>query len=73
MMLTRRTPENQITLPESALTSVDSAEYFDITVEDGRIILTPVSVQNGDDVRQKLEQLGITERDIDDAVAWARR
>jgi hypothetical protein len=72
-MLTRLTPENQITLPESALTSVDSAEYFDVTVENGRIILTPVSMQNADDVRHKLEQLGITEQDINDAVAWARR
>ena len=64
---------NQITLPKAAVSGVDAAEYFDVTVEGGRIILTPVRVQKAQAVREKLEQLGITEQDVEDAVAWARR
>ena len=55
------------------MSGVDAAEYFDVTVESGRIILTPVRVQKAQAVREKLEQLGITEQDVEDAVAWARR
>lgn len=72
-MLAKLTSKNQITLPKAAVTSVDAAEYFDVTVENGRIVLTPVRVQAAQAVREKLEQLGITEQDVEDAVAWARR
>ena len=63
----------QITLPKAAVSGVDAAEYFDVTVEGGRIVLTPVRVQKAQAVREKLEQLGITEQDVEDAVAWARQ
>lgn len=72
-MLAKLTSKNQITLPKVAVSSVEAAEYFDVTVENGRIVLTPVRVQKAHAVREKLEQLGITEHDMDDAVAWARR
>ena len=55
------------------MSGVDAAEYFDVTVEGGRIVLTPVRVQKAQAVREKLEQLGITEQDVEDAVAWARQ
>jgi hypothetical protein len=72
-VLAKLTSKNQITLPKAAVSSVDAAEYFEVTVEGGRIVLTPVRVQNAQAVREKLEQLGITEQDVEDAVAWARR
>jgi hypothetical protein len=72
-MLAKLTSKNQITLPKAAVSSVDVTEYFDVTVENGRIILTPVRIQQAQAVRNKLEKLGITEQDIDDAMAWARR
>ncbi len=72
-MLAKLTSKNQITLPKAVVSSIDVAEYFDVTVENGRIILTPVRVQQAQAVRDKLEELGITEQDIDDAVDWARR
>ena len=72
-MLAKLTSKNQVTLPKAVVSSVDVAEYFDVTVENGRIILTPVRVQQAQAVRDKLEKLGITEQDIDDAVAFARR
>lgn len=72
-MLAKLTSKNQITLPKAAVASVDAAEYFDVTVERGRIVLTPVRVHQAQAVREKLEQLGITEQDVEDAVAWARQ
>jgi cysteinyl-tRNA synthetase len=51
---------------------VPDAEYFDVAVEDGRIVLTPVRIQRADAVRDKLAKLGIREADVADAVAWAR-
>lgn len=72
-MLAKITSKNQITLPKAATAGVDATEYFDVSVENGRIVLTPVRIQNAQAVRDKLEQLGITEQDIADAVAWARR
>lgn len=72
-MLAKLTSKNQITLPKAAVSSVDATEYFDVTVEDGRIVLTPVRVQKAGAVRDKLEKLGITEQDVEDALTWARR
>jgi len=72
-VLAKLTSKNQLTLPKAVVSSVDAAEYFDVTVENGRIILTPVRIQQARAVRDKLEKLGISEQDVDDAVAWARR
>ena len=72
-MLAKLTSKNQITLPKAAVSKVDAAEYFDVAVEAGRIVLVPIRLQQAQAVRQKLEELGITEQDIEDAVAWARQ
>lgn len=72
-MLTKLTSKNRLTLPKAVVASVEVTEYFDVTVENGRIILTPVRIQHAQAVRDKLDQLGITEQDIDDAMTWARR
>lgn len=71
-MLAKMTSKNQITLPKAAVSQVAAAEYFEVEVESGRIVLTPVRVQKADAVRDKLAQLGIDESDVADAVAWAR-
>lgn len=72
-MLAKLTSKNQITLPKAAVAGVETADYFDVSVEGGRIILTPIRVQQAGAVREKLAALGITEADVEDAVAWARR
>jgi len=72
-MLAKLTSKNQITLPKAAVSALDMSEYFDVAVESGRIVLTPVRVQQAQAVRRKLEELGITEQDVADAVAWARQ
>jgi len=71
-MLTKITIKNQITLPKAVLSQCSPAQYFEVTAEAGRIVLTPVQVTRMDDVWDKLEALGIKEKDISDAVAWAR-
>jgi len=71
-MLARMTSKNRITLPKSVVAQVPTTEYFDVEVEGGRIVLTPVRIQKADAVRVKLTQLGITENDVDDAFNWLR-
>ncbi|MBM3599436.1 MAG: AbrB/MazE/SpoVT family DNA-binding domain-containing protein [Alphaproteobacteria bacterium] len=72
-MLAKLTSKNQLTLPKAATEAVGPTEYFDVETRDGRIILTPVRIQRGDAVRAKLAELGLSDSDVADAVAWARR
>ena len=50
------TSKNQLTLPKSVTQAVAAAEYFDVEVRAGQIILTPVRIQRGDAVRAKLAE-----------------
>jgi antitoxin component of MazEF toxin-antitoxin module len=72
-MLAKLTSKNQITLPKAIVEQVDQTQYFEVQIENGRIMLTPMRVQPADLVRNKLAALGISESDVEDAVAWARR
>jgi antitoxin component of MazEF toxin-antitoxin module len=72
-MLAKRTSKNQVTLPKAVVQQVGEADYYDVTAQEGKIILTPVRLQQADAVRTKLDELGIAAADIDDAIAWARR
>lgn len=71
-MLTKLSAKNQLTLPKAITSAVATAEYFDVKVEAGRIVLTPVRIQRADAVRAKLSELNLQEQDIADAVHWAR-
>ena len=71
-MLTKLTDQNRITLPLNVTEALGPVDYFEITVEGGQVILTPVKVQRSDAVREKLAELNITEQDVADAVTWAR-
>jgi hypothetical protein len=72
-MLAKRTAKNQLTLPKAAVEAVGGAEYFDIELRAGQLVLTPVRMQRADAVRAKLAQLGLGDDDLAAAVAWARR
>lgn len=72
-MLAKLTSENQLTLPKEVIPDLGRAEYLEVTKENGRIVLTPVRVIRADAVRAKLADLGLSETDIAEAVAWARR
>ena len=72
-MLAKITSKNQLTLPKSITAAIGPAEYFDVTISGGQIILTPVRIQRGDAGRAKLAELAIDESDIVDAVKSVRR
>jgi hypothetical protein len=72
-MLAKLTTKNQLTLPKAALSDFAGVEYFEVSVENGRIMLAPVELQRAHAVRAKLEELGMTDQDVREAVEWARR
>jgi hypothetical protein len=72
-MLAKITAKNQLTLPKAVTVAVGPAEYFDVETKGGQIILTPVRLQRADAVRAKLAELDLSDQDIADAVAWARK
>jgi hypothetical protein len=75
-VLAKLTAKNQLTLPKRALDALGTPaapEYFEVEAADGRIVLTPARIGSADAVRRKLAELGITDADVTDAVAWARR
>ncbi len=72
-MLAKITSKNQLTLPKSIITSIAKTDYFEVAVENGRIMLTPVRMQQADAVRAKFEALGINDHDVQDAIQWARK
>lgn len=71
-MLAKRTSKNQLTLPKAAVEATGVVDYYEVSVDEGRIVLTPVRVQSADAVRRKLAALKISVKDVADAVSWAR-
>ena len=72
-MLAKLTSKNQLTLPKAVLSNFKGIEYFEVTEENGRIVLTPVRFARAGAVRAKLAELGLSEADIAEAVAWSHR
>jgi hypothetical protein len=72
-MLAKLTSKNQLTLPKAVTQAVGAADYFEVEARDGQIVLTPVRIQRSDALRAKLAELSLTEADVSNAVAWARR
>jgi hypothetical protein len=75
-MLAKKTSKNQITLPKEIVKAFQDAEYFDVSIKDNAIRLMPVKItpiqSSLDSVREKIKKLGLTEKDIGEAVQWAR-
>lgn len=67
------TPINQISSPDEIASQVEVAKNPDVEVDSAAIVLTPVLAQSAEDVRDKLIASGISEKDVADASAWARR
>ncbi len=72
-MLAKMTSKNQLTLPKSVVNSLGKPDYFEVEIENGRIVLTPVRIQQADAVRAKLNALGIDAQDVTDSIDWARK
>ncbi|HET6459740.1 MAG TPA: hypothetical protein VFG29_03025 [Syntrophales bacterium] len=75
-MLAKKTSKNQITLPREIVKALPDAEYFDVSIKDNTIRLMPVKItpvpSSLDSVREKMKKLGLTEKDVHEAVQWAR-
>jgi hypothetical protein len=72
-MLAKMTSKNQLTLPKAVTKAVGEPQYFEVRTQGGEIVLTPVRIQRADAVRVKLAELNLSDQDVADAVAWARR
>ena len=71
-MLAKITSKNQLTLPKRITNELGPVEYFEVEIRNGQVLLTPVRIQRADAVRAKLAELDLTEKDLSDAVTWAR-
>jgi hypothetical protein len=72
-MLAKLTVKNQLTLPKAVAARFSGVEYFDVDTDGVSITLRPLQRSRVDEVWAHLTQLGITEQDAGDAVAWARQ
>jgi hypothetical protein len=75
-MLAKKTSKNQVTLPKAIVEEIPSTEYFDVSVSEGAVILRPVTVTVPGErltaVRKKIAALGMSEKDVEAAIRWAR-
>jgi hypothetical protein len=67
------TPTDQIASTDEIATQVEVAKYLDVEIDNPAIVLTPVLAQSVEAVHDKLIAAGISEKDVADASAWARR
>lgn len=71
-MIAKKTSKNQLTLPKKVVERFPDVEYFDVRVDEARITLVPVRPGQLEQAQARLEKLGLSERDVRHAVAWAR-
>ncbi len=75
-MLAKKTSKNQITLPKEIVKVFPDTKYFDVSIKDHSIRLMPVRItpvrSTLDRVREKIKKLGLTEKDVGEAIQWAR-
>ncbi len=76
-MLAKRTSKNQVTIPKEVIDHFRGVEYFNVTTKKGKIILSPLQILQSKDklleVRKKIKKLGITQKEVNEAIRWARR
>ncbi len=73
IVLAKLTSKNQLTLPKSVTDQLGPVQYFEVQLQSGQVVLTPVRIQRGDAVRAKLAELELDEGVWDDALAWAEQ
>lgn len=75
-MLAKKTVKNQITLPKAIVEKIPDTDYFEVSLRGEEIVLKPVRIgeagSNLRRVREKIKALGLTEKDIAEAIRWAR-
>ena len=78
--LAKLSSKNQITLPKSMISHYNGVEYFEVRETEMGIYLVPVKAKAArtsdsliTELRADVARLGITEKDVADAVKWARK
>ena len=79
-MLAKLTSKNQITLPKAIISAFEGTDYFDVTEENGCIVLAPVrvtparpvSLADAEALIEKMKQLQVP-MDTTDPEVWAQR
>ena len=56
-MLASLTQDNWIALHEAVASALPEGRYFDVSIEDGRIVLTPVPLSDGEVAHERLPEL----------------
>lgn len=72
-MLAKLTSKNQLTLPKSVTDKLGPVQYFEVLLQAGQVVLTPVRIQRGDAVRAKLAELDVGDGVIAQAMAFASK
>lgn len=72
-MLAKLTSKNQLTLPKAVTDALGPVQYFEVLLQAGQVLLTPVRIQRGDAVRAKLAELNLDEHKLADALEWAQQ
>ena len=66
------TGDNQLTIIDGVLAEFQSGDYFEVVIDNGRIVLTPIEPAPIEAVWAKIAASEITEDDVADAVEWAQ-
>lgn len=72
-MLAKLTSKNQLTLPKSVTDKLGPVQYFEVQLQAGQVLLTPVRIQRGDAVRAKLAELELGDEVVAQAMAFAAK
>lgn len=67
------TSKNQLTLPKAVVTRFPGVHRFEVITTDTEIVLRPAASTDLTAIWAKLEALGVTEKDIGQAVKQARK
>ena len=73
-MIAKLTSKNQITIPKKIVDQLPDAEYFDVELTEGKVVLKPLRFYDTslDDIRSKIRELGIRDDAVAEAIRWAR-
>jgi bifunctional DNA-binding transcriptional regulator/antitoxin component of YhaV-PrlF toxin-antitoxin module len=73
-MLAKITSKNQITIPKKIIDQIPEANYFDVELKDGLIVLRPLKFYDTDleKIRTKVRKLGLRQNSVAEAIKWAR-
>src|SRR5260221_3677145 len=63
-MLAKKTSKNQVTLPKAIVRQLPDAEYFDVSLRDGEVVLRPVVISTPGERLKAVRE--VVRRDPDD-------